>query len=95
MRHLRLVPAAFLLALACGLWARAQTPGQPAAGPVDLRFRLYDGAKFGGQVGTELDRPGVTLLQGRFTLDLDFGPSAFGPDARWLSTAGSRARPSA
>jgi hypothetical protein len=35
-------------------------------------------------VGPAINRPGVALLLGRFTEELDFGATAFGPDARFL-----------
>ncbi|MEX2218924.1 MAG: hypothetical protein WD749_09210 [Phycisphaerales bacterium] len=64
--------------------AELRASGQPATGPVDLRFRLYDAAVAGAQIGPEIDRPAVALDQGRFTQELDFGVAAFGPDARFL-----------
>lgn len=64
--------------------AELRASGQPAAGPVDLRFRLYDAVSLGTQIGVTIDRPNVALAQGRFTQDLDFGAGAFGPDARFL-----------
>ncbi|MFG0283028.1 MAG: hypothetical protein ACF8R7_01280 [Phycisphaerales bacterium JB039] len=56
----------------------------PAAGPVDLRFRLFEEAAAGAQVGPQLELLGAALVDGRFSVDLDFGPGAFGADARWL-----------
>src|ERR1043165_343352 len=64
--------------------AELRSSGQPAVGPVDLRFRLVDGWRGGMQVGATIDRPNVTLSQGRFTENLDFGPAAFGSSSRWL-----------
>ncbi|XVJ59211.1 MAG: hypothetical protein HEQ23_07340 [Tepidisphaera sp.] len=49
--------------------------GSPAAGLYDLRFRLYDAASGGLQVGTTLCADNVTVVGGRFTVALDFGPS--------------------
>lgn len=58
--------------------------GQPAAGPTDLRFRLYDAPVGGAQVGTEVAASAVSVSAGRFTLPLDFGAGAFAGQARWL-----------
>lgn len=58
--------------------------GQPAAGPVDLRFRLFAAESAGTQVGSTIERLNVALAQGRFAQDLDFGAGAFGGEARWL-----------
>lgn len=94
----RVVRALSILTAVCAAPAAAQSPltsavtyqgelrfqGQGVAGPVDLRFRLYDSLSAGQQVGAAIDRPGVSLVQGRFTQNLDFGPAAFGGSARWL-----------
>lgn len=59
--------------------------GVPAAGPVDLRFRLYDSATAGAQVGPQVALSGVALSQGVFTTTLDFGVAAYAANApRWL-----------
>ena len=49
--------------------------GEPAAGPVDLAFRLYDAPAGGNQVGPELVALGFVDFDdaGLFTIDLDFG----------------------
>ncbi len=88
--------AASVSAVAAG--AVAQTPlgsvftyqgelrqsGAPAAGPADFRFRLYTAGAAGSQIGGEVILNGAALSAGRFTAALDFGPAAFGPEARWL-----------
>jgi hypothetical protein len=56
----------------------------PVAGPCDLRFELWDAASGGGQVGAAVTAAGVDLEDGRFTAALDFGPSTFQGDGRWL-----------
>jgi hypothetical protein len=90
--------AVVLAALVCGLVARgasAQTSftyqgvissaGNSHPGPVDLRFRLYDAATQGTQVGAQVSSVGVPLDQGRFAAVLDFGVAPFSPNApRWL-----------
>ena len=57
--------------------------GLPAAGLHDLRFRLYDAAAGGSQVGATLCADDVLLSQGRFTVALDFG-AQFTGQARHL-----------
>lgn len=59
-----------------------------AAGPVDLRFRLYDSLAAGLRVdsigGSGLVQLGVALVNGRFTTSLDFGAAVYAGDARYL-----------
>ncbi len=72
-----------MLAVALTSLARAQTAityqgelrsaGAPASGSFDLRFRLYDQAINGVQVGSVLCADNVNVQNGRFTLSLDFG----------------------
>lgn len=57
--------------------------GSPATGPHDFRFRLYDAAVGGGQVGPILCADEVSVTQGFFTLSLDFG-SQFSGQQRFL-----------
>ena len=47
--------------------------GVPASGPHDLRFRLYDTASGGNQVGSTVCSDNVATSEGRFTVVLDFG----------------------
>src|ERR1043165_3750543 len=44
-----------------------------AAGLHDLRFRLYDASAAGNQLGAQLCSDNVSLANGRFTVELDFG----------------------
>lgn len=61
-----------------------RSSGQPLTGSRDLRFRLFDAATGGAQVGPELFASGVAVADGRFTVLLDFGNAAFTNQARWL-----------
>jgi len=55
----------------------------PGKGLYDFRFRLYDQASLGNQVGPELTRENTSVSHGLFMVELDFGADAF--DApRWL-----------
>jgi len=60
--------------------------GSPADGGYDLRFRLYDAATGGSQVGSLVTRSNVTVRDGLFTVALDFGDVFDGP-ALWLLVA--------
>ncbi|HEX2838485.1 MAG TPA: hypothetical protein VHN77_10190 [Phycisphaerales bacterium] len=54
--------------------------GQAASVPHDLRFRLFDAASGGTQVGATLCRNDVHVTEGRFSTTIDFGQQ-FAPDA--------------
>lgn len=60
--------------------------GEPVAGPLDLRFRLYDADVGGNQIGDELIADGFDAFDddGRFSIDLPFDESHFGASKRWL-----------
>ena len=60
-----------------------RSAGAPASGAYDLRFRLYDAASGGAQVGPILCSDNLGLTNGRFTVDLDFG-SQFSGQQRFL-----------
>ena len=60
------------------------TGGNPIAGPCNLRFTLYESAAGADQVGTPQTKSGVTLNDGYFTVDLDFGADAFTGEGRFL-----------
>jgi hypothetical protein len=59
----------------------------PANGPHDLRFVLYDAAVGGAQVGSIVTLDDVPVVEGLFAVPLDFGPDPFRGDARWLEIA--------
>lgn len=62
-----------------------QTDGFPAAGPVDLRFRLYDNDVNGTQLGPEITVLNVDLVAGTFSVPLDFGVEPYlALSRRWL-----------
>ncbi len=64
-----------------------QDGGNPANGAYDLQFSLYDAAAGGLQVGVTLASDNVLVSDGFFTVELDFGTSAFGGGGRWLQVA--------
>ncbi len=58
--------------------------GAPANGAHHLRFQLWDALSGGSQVGANVDHPALSVVDGLFTADLDFGLLAFDGSARWL-----------
>lgn len=54
-----------------------------AEGPHDFRFRLYDALENGAQQGSTLCVDNVTVVNGRFSIPLDFGPQ-FNGQKRFL-----------
>src|SRR5829696_5100260 len=58
--------------------------GNPANGSYDFRFSLHDAATGGSQVGSFVTLNSQTVTDGLFTVQLDFGSSAFVGEARWL-----------
>lgn len=58
--------------------------GEPFTGLVHLEFRLFDAASGGAQVGDPQSRANWPVEDGLFQVELDFGPAAFGADARYL-----------
>ncbi len=53
-------------------------------GTCDFRFSLWDAASGGSQVGSTVPKSNVSVQNGLFSVDLDFGDSAFTGDARYL-----------
>ena len=54
-----------------------------ADGEYDLRFGLYDANSDGNQVGGNIDVNDIDVIDGYFTVELDFG-GVFDGEARWL-----------
>ena len=61
--------------------------GQPVSGAFDLRFALFDAPSGGAQIGQTLVFPSVGVVDGAFSVTLDFGAGAFDGNARWLEVA--------
>src|SRR5207247_8347168 len=51
--------------------------GNPANGNYDLQFALFDNGAGGTQIGSTLTRSGVAVNGGVFSVQLDFGVTAF------------------
>jgi hypothetical protein len=89
----RLTTVFLLLIITCSV-AHAETQftyqgklgsaGQPASGSHDFRFRLFDAEAGGTQAGSQLTVSPVTVNDGLFTVQLDFGDAPFNSSPRWL-----------
>ena len=68
------------------IWYQGQLSdaGTPANGTFDFQFTLHDAPTGGNTIGPSLQRNGVTVGNGLFATDLDFGAGAFVGNARWL-----------
>lgn len=58
--------------------------GAPANAAYDFQFRLFSSASGTTQVGPTLTLAGVSVINGLFSVPLDFGPAQFAGDAQWL-----------
>ncbi|MCG3131848.1 MAG: hypothetical protein FLDDKLPJ_02658 [Phycisphaerae bacterium] len=65
--------------------------GQPFTGDAVMTFALFDAATDGNQIGSTLvfdgqegNPPSVSMADGLFTVQLDFGAAAYSGDERWL-----------
>jgi hypothetical protein len=58
--------------------------GVPVDGLTDFEFTLWDAESGGNQIGGLVTVRQVDVVNGLFTVQIDFGGSAFEGDARWL-----------
>jgi len=65
--------------------------GNPANGSYDLRALLFNAEVGGTQIGPVITKLGVTVTDGQFGVELDFGPGAFNGEPRWLELSVRRA----
>ncbi len=56
----------------------------PANGNYDFAFKLYDANNDGNKVGTDVNVADVNVIDGYFTVKLDFGSGVFDGNAHWL-----------
>ena len=64
---------------------RLMDTNSPADGLFDFQFKLYDSVSDGNQTGGDVNKPQVDVIDGYFTVLLDFNdPCAFTGEARWL-----------
>ena len=66
---------------------RLAMDGTPATGNYHFRFRLFDAVTGGNQVGNTFTADNVSVADGLFSVQLDFGAGAFDGEARWLEVA--------
>jgi hypothetical protein len=60
--------------------------GQPISGTCDLQFALWDAAS-GGNFLNSNTFSSVSISNGLFTVQIDYGAATFAGDARWIETA--------
>lgn len=58
--------------------------GGAANGSYDIDLSLWDSSSGGNQIGSTVMFNGVSVENGLFTLDVDFGADAFDNSARWI-----------
>jgi hypothetical protein len=63
---------------------RLTSGGAPVNGPCDFQFSLFDAASAGTQIGSTQPATNVSVMNGLFTVAIDFGGGAFNGAARWL-----------
>ena len=63
---------------------RLEDGGDPVGGTCDFKFLLFNAAEGGTQIGGTQNLTGVQVSGGLFTVQLDFGGSAFNGWPRWL-----------
>lgn len=59
----------------------------PFDGSRDMKFRLFSAQTGGTQVGAELTATGISIAQGKFSVQLDFGTTPYNGQALWLEIA--------
>ena len=55
-----------------------------ADGLYDFQFKLYDANIAGNKLGVDVNKPEADVIDGYFTVELDFGSSVFDGNAVWL-----------
>jgi len=66
---------------------RLKASGMPIVSNADFQFALFDAETDGAQAGPAFSVDDVGLVNGLFTVSLDFGPTAFNGEARWIEVA--------
>src|SRR5687768_3653675 len=89
------VPFLILLIVAVGAAQSTQTAsftyqgkltdaGTAPSGMYQMEFRLFDALSNGSQVGSTISNPSVSVANGIFAVQLDFGEAAFSGADRFL-----------
>jgi photosystem II stability/assembly factor-like uncharacterized protein len=63
---------------------RLMDDNNPGEGVYDFQFKLFDGPYTGTQQGSTVDVNDLDVIDGYFTVELDFGSDVFDSDAYWL-----------
>lgn len=66
---------------------RLMDTNEPADGLYDFQFKLFDANVAGTQQGNMIDVNEADVIDGYFTVELDFSSEVFNGDARWLEIA--------
>ena len=66
---------------------RLEAAGVPVDGTVDLECRLFATSVGGSQIGSTVSRPSWPVVAGELTTPIDFGPTAFDGQERYLQIA--------
>jgi hypothetical protein len=61
--------------------------GSPASGNYDIQFKLFDAATDGAQQGSTLEQLNLTVTNGAYTVNLDFGAAVFSGADRFLESS--------
>lgn len=85
LAHLSATPAHSLALIGTGFTYQGQLKNgsTPVNGSCEVAFRLYDALTNGNVIGNPLTTT-VSVSNGLFTTQLDFGPNVFDGNARWL-----------
>ncbi len=63
---------------------RLTSGGAPVNGQCDFQFSLFDAASAGTQIGSTQTAGDISVMNGLFTVAINFGGGAFNGAARWL-----------
>jgi len=61
--------------------------GNPADGSHDFQFKLFDAPVLGAQLGDTIDINDLDVIDGYFTVELDFDSELFDGNQRWLQVS--------
>src|SRR5687768_14337410 len=74
---LRFVPSSSAQTTEFSYQGKLTNAGAPATGTFDFNFKLFPGSSEGTQIGSAIARDDVQVVNGIFTVTLDFGSAPF------------------